>query len=213
MSDGTEAAPDLGPELAALAAATPFPDGERKRLKRRRWILNRLSPGGIGAEIGVFRGHFTDLICEVAAPSKLYLVDPWGKMGETFGWGREYTNFGALRTADARREAELRAARWGTGEVVVIEDHYPSCSDRIVDQLDWAYLDASHHYEATVQELDAIAAQVRPDGQILGDDWHAAPGHQHHGVFRAVQDFCRRTDWRIVAAGPGAQWCIRRYPA
>jgi hypothetical protein len=32
-------------------------------------------------------------------------------------------------------------------------------------------------------------------------------------VFRAVQDFVRESDWKIVAAGPAAQWAIRRYPA
>lgn len=45
---------------------------------------------------------------------------------------------------------------------------------------------------------------------IIGDDWRPDRGHPHHGVSRAVRDFVREAPRERVAAGPGAQWSLRR---
>jgi len=190
----------------------PMPQGELDRLQLRRPVLSYVPQGGVGAEIGVFRGHFSELLCQVVRPQRLYLIDPWTTIGATFGWGKAYTAFGALPTAQARDEAVARTAAFPGTRTVVIEGTYPACRDRIPEPLDFAYLDASHSYAATLAELRALDSQVRPGGTILGDDWDPRPEAQHHGVFRAVQQFCRESDWRIVMAGPGRQWALRRYP-
>lgn len=190
----------------------PMPKGEIQRLDGRRWILNLVPKGGIGAEIGVFRGHFSDLICRIAEPRKLYLIDPWTTIGPTFGWGKEYTNFDTLTTAAARDQARAHVEQHSNVECVVIEDLYPRCKDQIREPLDFAYLDASHNYTPTLNELRHLTHQIKPGGIIIGDDWAPDPKAQHHGVFRAVQEFVSSSDWQIVAAGPAAQWAIRRKP-
>lgn len=201
----------LETRIRAFEAATPFPVHEKERLASRRWILNGLPAGSVGAEIGVFRGHFSEIICERVKPRKFYLIDPWTQLGRTFGWGKEYTDFGRLETAAARDEAIARCARFPATQTVVIEDGYPACAHRIEEPLDWAYLDASHQYERTLVELRAIQNQIRQGGFILGDDWDPRPDGQHHGVFQAVQQFCRETEWEIIAAVPGSgQWKLRR---
>lgn len=189
----------------------PMVGGELDRLQRRRWLCELLPKNGVGVEIGVFRGHFTGLLCEVAQPRKLYLIDPWTSVGETFGWGKEYTHFGALPTALARDEAMARARRARPGlELVVIESTYPKCADQLTDPLDFAYLDASHKYDPTLAELRAMDRQIKPEGWMVGDDWDERPGSQHHGVYQAIQTFVAETDWRIVQAGRGRQWALRR---
>lgn len=198
--------------LDALDDGFPMPPGELRRMDARRWVLHLVPKGAVGAEIGVFRGHFSALICQIAQPRTLYLVDPWTTLGETYPWGAAYTNFGALPTARARDQALARCALHPGPRVVVVEGRYPTCADRLPEPLDFAYLDASHAYAATLGELRALEGQVKPDGLILGDDWAADPAATHHGVFRAVQDFVAASDWQILAAGPGAQWAIRRRP-
>ncbi|WP_412553577.1 class I SAM-dependent methyltransferase [Shimia sp. MIT1388] len=188
----------------------PFPESERKRLAARSYILWGIPTGGIGAEIGVFRGHFSEAIAKRLKPKKYYLIDPWTCAGETFDWGDAYTNFGALKTADARDEAVNRVRSASDAEVVVVEGYYPLCEDQIEEKLDWAYLDASHSFENTLNELRHIAKQMKPQGVIFGDDWQPDPAHEHHGVFRAVQQFSRTSNWQIVACGPGAQWKLHR---
>lgn len=197
--------------LLAFEAACPFPLGEKQRLERRTYILDRLPRNSIGAEIGVFRGHFSEIICRIVQPRKFYLIDPWTKIGETFGWGKEYTNFDKLRTADARDEAILRTRQFPETETVVIEGRYPDCADKITDTLDWAYIDASHAYQSTLTELRSIQNLIRPGGYILGDDWAPDPKAQHHGVYRAVHTFMRETSWNLDVAGPGKQWALRDF--
>lgn len=203
---------NLGEQLTRTREQFPFPDGEIRRLHARQWILNYIPTESVGAEIGVFRGHFTEVILGTNKPKKLYLVDPWTKIGESFSWSDEYTNFGTLPTLVARQEVELVAAEFPDTETVIIEDNFPDGIDKITDPLDWAYLDASHSYHSTLTELHALTTILSGDGVIIGDDWAPDPAHKHHGVFRAVQEFVRDSDFLITAAGPGAQWHLGRRP-
>ena len=95
-------------------------------------------------------------------------------------------------------------------ETVLIEGQFPACADQMVKQLDWAYLDASHKFEPTLNELQALDAFIKDDGFILGDDWEPNPDGDHHGVFRAVHHFVNENDWDLIKAGPGRQWIIQR---
>ncbi|MFA3920768.1 class I SAM-dependent methyltransferase [Ruegeria hyattellae] len=196
--------------LKESEARCPIPNWDKERLARRRWVLKHAGTGGVGAEIGVFRGQFSALICEIAKPRALYLVDPWTTLGETFGWGKEYTSFDKLTTLSARQEAQARVADFPEVTCHMIEATYPACQDRLPDQLDWAYLDASHKYEPTLNELRHLDSHVTPDGVIMGDDWDPNPESAHYGVFLAVQQFVRESAWEIVAAGHGRQWVLRR---
>ena len=186
----------------------PMPPGEIDRLVNRRWVLQLLPKGGVGVEIGVFRGHFSDLICQIAQPTKLYLIDPWTTMGETFGWGKAYTCFGTLPTAVARQDSLNHVQRHKGIEAVIIESTYPKCADEIKEPLDWAYLDASHKYESTLKELRALQHQMKPGGTILGDDWAVNPQSPHHGVYLAIQEFIAESDWKLIRAGRGNQWAL-----
>lgn len=188
----------------------PIPQWDLDRLNGRLWVLRLLPQGGIGMEVGVFRGCFSEEICRIARPKKLYLVDPWTKLGETFGWGKEYTCFDTLTTLAARTETELRVSQYPETESVIIEGSFPDCKDQIAEPLDWAYLDASHKYDRTLWELNQLEKIIKPGGYILGDDWHPNPEHQHHGVYQAVQEFVAKSDWEIIKAGPGSQWAMRR---
>lgn len=196
--------------LNETEAAFPFPDGERRRLDARRWVLSKIETGGVGAEIGVFRGHFSELICRIAQPRKLYLIDPWTSTGDLFGWGGDYTANNTLPTAVAREEAVLRTSLFPNTETVIIEGVFPDCSNQINEKLDWVYLDASHQYEATLMELRAVQSLLKEGGVILGDDWVADPNHKHFGVMQACHTFMRESDFDLVAAGLGHQWCMRK---
>lgn len=204
---------DCEASLAMTNALFPFPNSEVKRLKRRRYILDLLPKNSVGAEIGVFRGHFADLICEYVNPRKIFLIDPWTLLGETFGWGKgAYLNGGELTTELAQQETTLRCAQHPKTECHIIEGFYPDCADVIDEPLDWAYLDASHRFDDTYNEVKALSKQVKPCGVILGDDWRPDPNSFQHGVYRAVQKFTSETDWEIVMCGPAGQWMIRRAP-
>jgi hypothetical protein len=183
---------------------------------RREDFLKGLPADSIGAEVGVFRGEYTEKILRLVRPRRLHLIDAWWTLyGERYpDWGA-YTDFGRLTTRDAFAEVESVARRWDRGNVcrfhvgdsvAVLEtfsDHY----------LDWVYLDTSHGYEQSVRELEVLQRKVKPAGVIAGDDWHDDPGHAHHGLARAVREYCDRYGWTIEDIDRFAQWRIARSDA
>ena len=188
----------------------PFPAQALARIKKRRWILEYAKKEGIGAEIGVFRGHFTEQLFLELQPRRLYLIDPWLSQGEFFGWGGAYTNFNSLPTAVAYEEVALRSANYPSTDTTMIQGFFEDVVDQINEPLDWAYLDAKHLYESSLADLRTLKTLLKDDGVILGDDWNPNPSHVHHGVFRAVQQFVMDEDFQIVAAGPASQFCLKR---
>lgn len=206
----------LGPSkidvlVEAFEKAVPCPDRQIERTLNRVWLAERLPRHAIGAEIGVFRGHFAEVICQVAKPRVVYLVDPWTLEGDTFKWGAAYTNHKKLKTIDAYEECKLRVTRGGAKQVVMVQGYFPECSRAVQHKLDWAYLDASHSYEDTLAELHALDVLMNPMAVIAGDDWSPAPSSQHHGVFRAVQEFAACSRWKLVMCGYLRQWMLKRY--
>jgi hypothetical protein len=187
----------------------PFPAHEIQRLNARKWILRHAKIGGIGAEIGVFRGHFSDVLLNELEPKKLYLIDPWRKLGQYFDFKNPYTCDGKLPTQIAYDEVVFRAAKHASSEVVVIEGFFLEEAHKIEEKLDWIYLDASHKYDSTLAELHATRELLKPGGVIIGDDWSPDPASPHHGVFRAIHEYVKATNSQIVAAGPSGQYCIR----
>ena len=153
------------------------------------------------------------MLIEELKPKKVYLIDPWTKLGEFFNFGGPYTNHGKLPTSLAKREAELRTARFSDVDVEIIEGFFLEEIGKIKEKLDWIYIDGSHKYDNVLKDLTGASKIINAAGRIFGDDWWPNPGSLHHGVFRAVQTFVRTTDYQIVAAGesPG-QYCLRRTP-
>jgi len=191
-----------------------YPLYEVQKTFRRAWILEHAKVGGTCAEFGVFRGHFSEVIARVLAPETLYLVDPWTTGATVFEWGdhphsMKLTRNNTLTTKEAMEETRARVARYPAVKLVeqTLEDF---CRGYTGKPLDMAYLDTSHTYDDTVLQLDLIASILAPDGLICGDDWEADPAHPHHGVFRAVNEFVKKTEFQFVAAGPDNQFCIRR---
>lgn len=188
------------------------------RVDERREILELLRPGTVGAELGVFTGLFSEALLDVARPAVLHLVDPWWlAFGERYpDWGA-YTDHGRLPTRVAHAAAVARAERArGTCEVHVHVARSADWLRTLPDgSLDWAYVDSTHYYRETREELRLLERKLRRDGLVLGDDWRPNTGDPHHGVFRAVHREVRAGAWDVVRVDTHAQWAVRpaaRYP-
>jgi hypothetical protein len=200
---------DIDIELALSQGLHPFPKHGLLRTWKRQWILDYVPPGTIGAEIGVFRGHFAEHILGKTKPKKLYLIDPWRKLGERFYIPGLYTNQQQLPTALARRDSEFRALKFPDTETVVVEDFFPDCASVIKEPLDWAYIDARHDYDSALTDIRASAKLLKPGGLLLGDDfWPRSTKSNTSGVGRAVYKFLSTEPFRVLGAGPQGQWCL-----
>ncbi len=183
---------------------------EAARAQARAFLKDHVLPGGVGAEIGVFWAHFSEVLLAQFKPRKLYLVDAWHKMhGETFrNWG-PYTNHGTLPVAKAKVAAlALEAAH---GDVVEVVERYsgPFLRSLADETLDWVYLDARHTYEAVSKDLASILPKLKQRGVIMGDDYSDEPDARHPGVRLAVDEFAAEAGFELVVERK-SQYVLRR---
>lgn len=73
------------------------------------------------------------------------------------------------------------------------------------------YIDSSHAYDHTVEELEILKFKVKSDGIICGDDWRPDPNHRHHGVCKAVNEFLEKEGYELLYANEeNLQWFIKK---
>ena len=186
-SDTSKDQSGQGAAFAPIGGALRANHKEVNRSKRRaKALLRHIPPNGVGAEIGVFWGHFSERLLAWYEPKTLHLVDPWDRLhGDFFpDWG-DYTDFGRLSAHQAKSDVYEIANRYP--DIVQVHESYSGeFLDDLPDQsLDWVY-------------LDAIEAKLKDDGIIFGDDYYLNEKSKHHGVLRAVNEFAHRTGRKLV---------------
>jgi hypothetical protein len=182
-------------------------EAERARASvlRRRFVIDTFPEGGVGAEVGVWRGDFSEAVLEHAKPRLFHLIDPW-QFHEDPGFAR--ARFSGRSATDQKKVDEVFesvrsrfASELGRGVVVIHRETSDTALRDLADgSLDWIYIDGNHRYEYVKDELARSLDLVRPGGVIAGDDY-ANPGWWDDGVTRAVDEF--------VAAGHAAVVEIR----
>jgi Methyltransferase domain len=183
------------------------------RVRSRMFMLRFIPPNSVGAELGVFTGLFSSHLAKHRNAARITFVDPWWTLfGEHYpDWGA-YTDFGRLKTRAAYAASERRVLQHQMPnrfvEVTSSQDWLAGQPD---ESLDWVYLDSTHSYEGTKQELALLERKLKDRGLILGDDWQDDEGHPHHGVCVAVNEFLRHSDFKVIVCGRKAQWVLRKY--
>jgi len=189
--------------------------GRKSRESVRDDVLRKLGRGGVGAEIGVFRGDFSERILLIARPRRLHLIDPWkfepGAAYDQSLYGRGHASGQAAMDAihDSVRERFDHEIQVGT--VVIHRSGSAEAAAQFDDgYFDWVYIDGNHLYEFVLRDLESYYPKVKPRGFIAGDDY-GVEGWWHDGVTRAVDEFAARggCDKTLVRAG---QFVLRKRP-
>ncbi len=172
---------------------TTFAKLERKHFKNCRLILDRnalldsLPKNGIVAEMGVDQGNFSEEILRRTTPEKLYLIDLWNT--------KEYS-LEKKAQVQKRFHQELKK-----DQIQIINDESVNSIKKFHDNyFDWIYIDTSHSYEQTLNELLASEPKIKNGGYITGHDF--VQGNWNfmikYGVIKAVYEFCKMRNWEIV---------------
>jgi predicted O-methyltransferase YrrM len=170
-----------------------------------RW-LSRLAKPLVGAEVGVFGGHTSEVLLRELPELSLWMVDPW----------RPYRGASEIGDQDATAfERAMASAIWWTefaGERrFVLRESSPQAADRFADaSLDFAFIDGNHLYESVCADLFAWWPKIRAGGLLAGHDFgvHRDATGQW-GVRRAVNEFVAATH-RELLLGPDGTWCITK---
>ena len=153
----------------------------------RATMLTKLMKGGTVAELGVYMGAFTECIIETTEPALLHLIDAWGSDRYHSGLFEEVMD----RFADAIDSGRIKMHR---------KLSVDAAQDFPDDYFDWVYVDTSHSYETTKEELLAYAPKVKSDGIIAGHDYSMGNWVRgcRYGVIEAVHEFCVEHGWELV---------------
>lgn len=187
----------------ALPRLRPEHTAGARLLPDRAALVAALPRGGAIAELGVDEGDFSAALLATARPRVLHLVDTWGS--ERYGPDKR----DAVR---ARFAAEGDRVRLHLGESVARVGDFADGS------LDFVYVDTTHAYALTREELRAYAPKVAPGGMLGGHDYSMGNWGTgfRYGVMEAVQEFCVEAGWgfRYLTAeiGERQSFALMRLP-
>lgn len=152
---------------------------ETQRIKNRVLMLDLFPKAGVIAELGVFRGVFSERILERCNPKKLYLVDLWSDPTDWILNGELHHITGPQAYEFVRRlELDKRVA--------LVRSYTTQFLTTLADKfLDVAYLDACHTYESVRDELALVFPRMKSGGWIAGHDYCEL----FPGVIQAVTEF------------------------
>ena len=152
-----------------------------------------------GAEIGVERGRFSEILCKAIPDLKLICVDPWGVYGYNSAEKMDVVYQHALNrlknfNIEFKRMKSVDAAK-----------EVPDGS------LDFVYVDALHEFDNVMIDIITWAPKVRIGGIVSGHDYTI---QYTYGVINAVQAYVRVhnvANWYITTGDREPSWFwIRR---
>lgn len=153
----------------------------------REELLRILPKNGVVGELGVDEGDFSNLILTINKPKKLHLIDFWGS--------KRYNQSKRIKVENRfKKEVENKIVEINLGLSTEVVDDFKD------NYFDWIYIDTSHSYETTIQELTLYRNKVKVDGVIAGHDYILGNwnGLVRYGVIEAVNEFCVKYNWEII---------------
>jgi hypothetical protein len=162
----------------SLTAALPRPliawlceTLKRLGYDRRRFLLQRVPEGAVCAEVGVWKGDFSEKILRTVKPRELHLVDPWQFVAEfpDRDYGRNpaegQNRMDAVYQGVVERLSRFEAVRIHRATSLEAAATFPD------EYFDWVYIDGDHSEAAVYADLQAYKRKLKPGGLLAGDDY------------------------------------------
>jgi hypothetical protein len=168
-------------------------------------LLNALGLTGVGAEIGVRKGDFSEHLLKWWQGERLISVDPW--LAAPLGDYDDESNVSQDEHDCNRAETTRRLARFGPRSDIWRRDSEGARALLLPNSLDFVYLDARHDEPSVRADLDRWWPVVRPGGLLCGHDY--LDGDLPNGVFRvrtAVDSFFAQIGVPVHATTDDAPW-------
>ena len=160
-------------------------------------LLNTLNLNGVGIEIGVETGEFSDILIKTSNLKEIYLLDAWTEF-DTEDY-KDLNNVGKEKQ-NSRYFSTLFRMKKYRDRVTVIRSLCEDAAKHMEDDFfDFVYLDANHKYDAVLRDLIDWFPKVRNGGIFAGHDY--LDGHINNtefGVKSAVDKFASRIGTEII---------------
>ena len=127
-----------------------------------------------GAEIGVQRGLYSEVLCKNNPQMKIYGVDPWEsrKNSQANPPDCRTQNSSSQETCDRYYEETLKR----TGKYPkykILKEYSVDAAKKFADEsLDFVYIDANHEPEFVLKDIAVWSKKVKVGGIIAGHDYY-----------------------------------------
>ena len=153
--------------------------------------LNFLKKDGLGVEIGVLKGEFSELILDESPLRRLFSIDPW------LHYENDYVDINNVeqKTHNHRYvETVSRLARFANRSVVLRMESIEASNMFETESLDFIFIDGNHSYEAVKKDLCNWYRCLKYGGLMAGHDYltdslYVNGEHVEFGVKKAVDEF------------------------
>ncbi len=169
---------------------------------REDMITSIIKPNGAYAEIGVFKGEFSDFLYKTLTPQRLVLIDFFtGNMGsgDQNGNNFQFVNLDNIYQEMIYKYKESRNVEVLKGDSVAMLSTFPE------NTFDMIYIDADHSYEGAKRDIEIAFTRIRNGGWLMGHDYemnmNKAMRSYEFGVKRAVDEFCTKYGFSVYAKG------------
>ena len=138
--------------------------------------------GGIGVEVGVFKGYNAINILNHCKPDKLYLVDAY-KVYDDGCDLKLVTPTGSIALAVIKQNdwdgvyLETQERLKDFSNVVFVRKDSVDAAMELPDNIDWVYIDGNHSRESVLKDIKAWYPKVKRGGLIGGHDITNPPVH------------------------------------
>lgn len=173
------------------------------------------------AEVGVYRGDFSQWILNTAKPSELYLIDNWkfdvadhdrfrdsAENFAGFSGKIHWQHFGDDPNATQEQNYQHVKTRFAkAANVKVIRADSLEGMGQLPDRhFDVMYVDANHQYDYVLRDMMEAKKKLKSGGIMLMNDFYEGPGgvEQNLGVMAAVNTFVKRYGYHYVAMSHGS---------
>lgn len=190
-------------------------------LGNRNDLIRQIPRGLRWAEVGVYRGDFSETVLNICAPEEYLLIDSWTweiqehkPFGDTpenfagFAGKIHWEHFGDDPNGVQEKNYEYVKGRFaGIPAVKVIRAMSVEAIQMLPDRhFDVMYIDANHQYEYVLRDMMEARNKLKLGGLMLMNDFYEGPGgaEQNLGVIGAVNAFVKRHDFHYVAMTYGS---------
>lgn len=151
----------------------------------------------IGAEIGVWRGDFSQKLLEHLPSCHIYLIDPWVSIEDI----PQRLHTKPQDQMDKIFEYVKDRFKDNGKNITILRDYSKSASTRFVDSFfDWIYLDGNHSFEYVKDDLYRWWEKLKKGGVFIGDDYQEGDYQVNvldFGVVKAVNEFIKEKENEI----------------
>ena len=149
----------------------------------------------VGAEIGVFDGEYSEVLCKANPEAKLYSIDPWATHSDYTAFIKEDT------FKNAYAKAQERLSKYNCEMIKKLS--LDAVKDFADESLDYVFIDGDHSFQACTNDIVEWSKKVKMGGIISGHDYIKHRPRSIIHVYEVVNGYTqayRIHPWFLLAA-------------